>query len=219
MVELGQRAGLVAAVARDLEGHDPPHRDLAGEVDGGEGPLPRLGEHLKIVHRLAGLKLGPDEIGREAGRHRPLRAAQPPPDLLGPAGKPLAELGQLDRFAMGLADVILLADKQHRRSRGVGDLRMGGKIVFDPGRPPAADPELEIDLHELDEHQPPQSLGLRRQMVGDRRREAGFPGGDEGFEPLGHLIPGGGLFDPDGHAAGLRGGRKPGSRYGSRDPR
>jgi hypothetical protein len=100
MVELGQRAGLVAAVARDLEGHDPPHRDLAGQVDGGEGPLPGLGEHLKIVHRLAGLKLGPDEIGRQARRHRPVRAAQPPPDLLGPSGEPAAELGEIGSLAM-----------------------------------------------------------------------------------------------------------------------
>lgn len=202
MVELGQRAGLVAPVARHLEGHDPPHGDLSREIHGGKGPLPRLGEHEEVVHCLARPEAVPSG-GGEARGHRPLDAAEPAPDLGGPAREAAGELRQFHRLAPGLPHVVLLADELDRRSVHRVQLRERRHVLLDPRLPPVAAPKLDVDLHKFHESQPPQGGQTGGQMRVDGRRGAFPPRGDERLEPLGHHVPRGGLFARLPHARGL----------------
>ena len=56
MVELGHHLRLGPAVGRDLERHQPLHRDLPRQEHTGERPAAQPREQLKIVDRVAELE-------------------------------------------------------------------------------------------------------------------------------------------------------------------
>ena len=56
MVELSQRLRFEAAIARDLQSHQPLHGDLPGQKDRGKGALAQRSQQVEIVDALPRLE-------------------------------------------------------------------------------------------------------------------------------------------------------------------
>ena len=192
MLELSQRLRLQAAIARDLQRHEPLHGSLAGAKHGGKRPLAQRRQEIEIVDLLSGCE-GGHALGRN--QHRRLRGRvdlKQPLQLIGAGRKALAIVGNRHLVAVLPADVIFLVDQiagQSAIDRQLGKL---GQVLLDQlGRPTTLPAVFEIDLDQLDQRQAAQGRGLGRHEIGRGRRfTTFFPGGDKGVDSLGQLFPG-----------------------------